>query len=178
MSWARAPSGIAARTARPRPSSAGQVSEALAVIFDIGEARIVGRRPLEGAALLAWLPRHDVLDLLGELEVLVGHALGGVVHQPDLDPGIGGGEVGMVPGGLGEVTDGVDHHQRALPAVGLVAAPDPAILEPPVRQIALQAFLDLGVAVDALGWTLCHGGHSSSLTRRSLSRRLVSVADQ
>src|SRR2546430_10775457 len=34
-------------------------------------------------------------------------------------------------GGLGDVRDGVDEHQRRGPAVGLVIAADPAVLVPP-----------------------------------------------
>ncbi len=71
-----------------------------------------------------------------------------------LDPGVRGGDVGMVPGGLGEMADGVDHHQRALPAIGLVFAPDPAVLEIPMGQLLLEPLLDLAIAIGALG--RCH----------------------
>src|SRR5581483_213202 len=96
----------------------------------------------------------DLLDLLGEIEVLVGDALGGVVLEPHLDPGIGGGDVGMVPGRLGEMADAVDHHQCALPAIGAELPPDPAILEIPVRQLLLEPLLDLCIAIGAFG--RCH----------------------
>ena len=81
---------------------------------------------------------HDLLDLLRQLEVLVGDALGGVILQSHLDPGVGRGDVRMVPRRLGQMTDGVDHHQRTLPAVGAVLAADPAVLEIPMRQVALE----------------------------------------
>src|SRR5215467_14184572 len=44
--------------------------------------------------------------------------------------------------------DGVDHHQRALPAVSLVFAPDPPLLQEPVRQLAFQPRNDLLLRVD------------------------------
>src|SRR6478752_3026737 len=126
------------------------------VVLDIGEAHVVGRGAFQRAALKRRLPVHHVLDLLGEREILVGDALGGVVHQPDLDPGIGGGVVGMMPGGLGEMADGIDHHQRALPAVGLVFASDPAAFKIPMRQVLLEPLLDLGIGVSSL--RSCHQG--------------------
>ena len=52
------------------------------------------------------------------------------------------------------MADGVDHHQRALPAIGLVFAPDPAVLEIPMRQLFLEPLLDLGVVVGSL--RRCH----------------------
>jgi len=59
-----------------------------------------------------------------------------------IDECVGNGEVGMVPGRFRQMTDGVHHHQRALPALGAVLAPDPAILVEPVRQLARQPVLD------------------------------------
>ena len=51
---------------------------------------------------------------------------------------------------FGEMADGVDDHQRALPAVGLELPPDPAAFEMPVRQLLLEPFLNLGVAIRTL----------------------------
>src|SRR6201999_2651112 len=97
------------------------------------------------------------------LEILVGDAFGRVVLQAHLDPGIGGGDVGMVPGGLGEMADGVDHHQRALPAMRLVLAPDPAVLVPPMWQLAGEPRLGLVLGIGAFALLrLGHGFLQSS----------------
>ena len=85
-------------------------------------------RAFEALAFLARLPVHDLFDLLGQFEILRRDALGRMRHQPHLDPGIRSGDVGVVPSRLGQMADGVDHHQRALPARRLVCAPDPAVL--------------------------------------------------
>src|SRR5215470_9768253 len=63
------------------PQSARRVG-GTGVVFDIGEALILVGRTFERAALAARLPRDHVLDLLRQLEILVGDALGGVVLQP------------------------------------------------------------------------------------------------
>src|SRR5215471_2083148 len=55
----------------------------------------------------------------------------------------------MVPRGFGEMPDRVDHHQRALPAMRAVPSPDPAALQVPVRQLALEPRFDFLVAVGA-----------------------------
>src|SRR5262249_47101333 len=73
------------------------------VIFQVGEALILFRSAFERAPLLAGLPMHDLLDLLGEIEILVGDAFGRMVLQADLHPRVGRGDVGMMPGRLGEV---------------------------------------------------------------------------
>src|ERR1700735_2600034 len=96
------------------------------VVFNIGEPLIAGRRPFERAALFARAPRDEVLDFASQLEVLIGDALGAMVLQFHLDPGVGRSNIGMMPGGLREVTDRVDHHQRAFPAGGAKSPPDPA----------------------------------------------------
>src|SRR5262245_29844354 len=51
----------------------------------------------------------------------------------------------MVPGGLGEVPNRVNHHQRTLPAARLVCSPDPAVLQAPLRQVLLKPCSDLRV---------------------------------
>src|SRR5512145_1129051 len=75
------------------------------VIFDVGEAEIVLRGALERSSGEARLPCHHLLDLPGELEVLVGDALGGMVHQADLDPGVGSGDVRVMPGRFRKMAD-------------------------------------------------------------------------
>src|SRR5262245_10102711 len=49
---------------------------------------------------------------------------------------------------------GVDHHERALPAIGAKAPPDPAALEVPMGQLLLEPLLDFGIAISAFG--RCH----------------------
>src|SRR6201999_1456843 len=85
-------------------------SHKLLVVFDVGEARVLMRRAFKRAAGLLGLPVDNVLDLLGELEVLVGDALGSVILQANFDPGVRRGDVRMVPCCFGEMADGVDHH--------------------------------------------------------------------
>src|SRR4029450_2352983 len=70
-------------------------------------------------------------------------------------------------GGLGQMTHRIHHHQRALPAVGLVFAPYPTLLEEPVRQFLLQPRFDFGVAIDAL--FLGHDDDVLPQTRTTLS---------
>src|SRR5258707_145066 len=90
------------------PRSPGPRSPGL-VVFDIGEALILARRAFE-RAVRAGSPEHHLLDLPRELEILVGDALGGMVLEPHLDPGIRGGDVRVVPRGFGEMADRIDHH--------------------------------------------------------------------
>ena len=125
-----------------------------AIVLDVSEPGVALRRALQCPTNRP--PLHDILDAGGEFEVLVGDALGGMRHQPDFDPGIGEGHVRVVPGGLGKVADRVDHHQRALPGMRPVGAPQPAALKLPVRQRGLQPLFDLGVAVDALAIMFSH----------------------
>ena len=98
--------------------------------------------PSSAPASFPGLPMDHVLDLLGQLEIFVGDALGSMVLQAHLDPCIGGGDVGMVPSGLGEMTDRVDHHQCSFPTVSAVFAADPAAFQLPVRQFLLEALFD------------------------------------
>src|SRR5207247_10915319 len=51
-------------------------------------------------------------------------------------------EVGVVPGGLGEVADRVRQRQGREPAVRVVLAADPPPLVPPARQLLLKPLLD------------------------------------
>src|SRR3954470_6921262 len=93
-------------------------------------------------------PQDGVLDLAREREVLVRDAAARVRRQlhPELAPG--DGQVGVVPGRLAQVADGVDEHQRARPAVSGVLAPQPAALEvPPLEAVLGDLRLDLVVGV-------------------------------
>jgi hypothetical protein len=56
----------------------------------------------------------------------------------------------MMPGGLREVADRVDHHQRALPAGGAKSPSDPAVFVAPMRKLAFEPRLDLIQFIDAL----------------------------
>src|SRR5438876_11204575 len=87
-------------------------------------------------------PHHRLLDLPGQLEVPLRDAVRGVVAE--LDPHLPPGdlEVGVVPGGLGEVADRVHQRQGREPAVRVVLAADPPPLVPPARQLLLKALLD------------------------------------
>src|SRR5262245_2215874 len=108
------------------------------VVLDIGEALIRRRCAFERATGLAGLPLNHVFDSFGQFEILIGHALGGVVHQSHFNPGIGSCDVRMMPGGLRQMTHCIDHHQRALPAMCLVFPADPARLIVPMRQLPFQ----------------------------------------
>src|SRR5262249_54249509 len=95
------------------------------VVFDIGEPLILLRSAFQRSAFAGRLPLDDVLNLLRKFKILIGNSFGGVILQPDLDPGIGCGDIRMVPGGFGKMADGVDHHERAFPAIGAIFAADP-----------------------------------------------------
>src|SRR6266498_3331884 len=87
-------------------------------------------------------PHHRFLDLPGQLEVPLRDAVRGVVGE--LDPHLPPGhlEVGVVPGGLGEVADRVHQRQGREPAVRVVLAADPPPLVPPARQLLLKPLFD------------------------------------
>src|SRR5215510_11070679 len=139
------------------PVPAGRAGAQLLVVLDIGEALIRLRRALERTSLLARLPVDHVLDLLRQLEVLVGDALGRMVLEADFHPRIGRRDVGVMPRGLGEMADRIDHHQRSLPAVGAVLATDPAAFQIPVRQLTLESLCDLRVRIGAILAAFGHG---------------------
>src|SRR6202161_2657037 len=139
----------------------------LVVVPDIGESLISRRRPFERAALLAGTPRDEVLDLARKFEVLVGDPLGAMVLQLHLDPGVGRGDIGMMPGGLREVADRVDHHQRALPAGGAKSPSDPAVFVAPMGKLVFEPRLDLVWFIDALFGLFAHCGSPVSFTRRA-----------
>src|SRR5262245_52694002 len=66
------------------------------------------------------------------------------------------------------MADRVHDHQRSLPPFGAVLAPDPALLEVPVRQLALQPRLDLVFRIGPVLRTL-HGSDSRSGQALSLA---------
>ncbi len=66
----------------------------------------------------------------------------------------------MMPCRLGQMADGVDDHQRALPAMRAVGAPDPALLEPPVTQRAGEASLHLRIGVSPFDGFVVHAPSS------------------
>ena len=51
----------------------------LLVVFDVGEACILLRRTFQRSTVFGGLPLNDLFDLFGQLEILVGDALGRVV---------------------------------------------------------------------------------------------------
>jgi len=63
----------------------------------------------------------------------------------------------MMPSGLGEMTDRVDHHQCSFPTVSAVLAADPAAFQIPVRQFLLEALFDLFVGICAFLAAFGHG---------------------
>src|ERR1700735_3248911 len=130
------------------------------VVFDIGEALILVWRAFQRSAFAGRLPMDDVLYLLCQLEVLIGNSFGGVILQPDFDPGVGCGDIRMVPSGFGKMTNSVDHHERAFPAIGAIFAADPTVFEIPVRQAAFQSLLYLFVGIGSL---IVGFGHRRSL---------------
>src|SRR4051812_19288360 len=106
MRPARQSSGaVQARAARAQTTRAlCGIAVRLTIVLEVGEARI-GRRAFERAAFGAGPPSHDLLDLARERKVLSGHALGGVRREPDLEPGIGDREIGMMPRRFREMAD-------------------------------------------------------------------------
>ena len=91
------------RAQAPRVTAASRS----AVVFEVGEALILLRRAFERAALLPRLPMNDVLNLFRQLKVFVGDAFGSVILESDFDPGVGRGDVRMMPRSLSQVTNGV-----------------------------------------------------------------------
>src|SRR5437870_4874772 len=76
-------------------------------------------------------PENCFFNLLGQGKVLVGNAAGRVRLQLDPHLAPGDGQVGMVPGGLAEVTDGIGEHERRGPAVRVIFAAQPAVFQVP-----------------------------------------------
>src|SRR5690606_32739366 len=115
---------------------------------------LVGR-PLE-RRFSSRAPEHGLLDPARELEVLIGDPARVVRLQ--LDPHLGprDREVRVVVRRLGEVTDAVDEHERARPAVGLVLPADPAVLVVPAGKLRFQLGADLLLGVRR-EFRACHG---------------------
>jgi hypothetical protein len=128
-------------------------------VIDIGKPLIRRGRSLKSPALRAWLPEHNLLDLLGKLKILIRNPFGSMVLKPDFDPSVGGGYVGMVPGSLGKMSDRVDHHERTLPACGPIFAADPSALIDPSRKFLLETRLNLGLTIGLLPDGVAHCSH-------------------
>src|SRR5271154_1547660 len=94
-----------------------------------------------------------------EFEVLVGDPLGGVVHEPNLDPRVRCRDIRVMPCRLGEMTDGVDRHQRALPTMSLIFPTNPTAFVTPMRKIAPQSCGDFFLRIRSLGRFF---GHSTT----------------
>src|SRR5215475_14324075 len=127
------------------------------VILNISKALVRLRRAFERSSFLGRLPVDDVLDLLRQLEVLVGDPSGRMVLQTHLHPCIRCGDIRMMPGGLGQVADRIDHHQSSLPTMGAILAPDPAAFQIPMRQFTLESLFDLFIRVGAIVAAFGHG---------------------
>ena len=84
---------------------------------------------------------------------------------------------GVVPGGFGQVADGVDHHEGAFPAIRAVMAADPAVLQVPVRQLGLQPSFDLG-GFEGLRPFACRHGGVSSVSHRTLNGKAPQAGDE
>src|ERR1700761_8933884 len=83
----------------------------------------------------------------------------------------------MVPGGLRKVADGVDHHQRTLPARGAESASDPAVFVAPVGEIAFEPRLDLVWRIDPLFRIFAHCAPPIS-KRPSLHQRTAPLVER
>ena len=53
----------------------------------------------------------------------------------------------MVPSGLGQMTNRVDHHERAFPAHRPIGAANPTSFIDPARQFLFEARLDFGFGI-------------------------------
>src|SRR5262249_6457852 len=131
------------------------------VVLNVSEALVRLRRAFERSSFLGRLPVDDVLDLLRQLEVLVGDPPGRMVLQTHLHPCIRCGDIRMMPGGLGQMADRIDHHQSALPTMGTILAPDPAAFQIPMRQFTLESLFDFCSRVGAIVAAFGHGVPSS-----------------
>src|SRR3984957_295176 len=85
-----------------------------------------------------------------------------------------------MPGGLREVADGVDHHQRALPARGAKSPSDPAVFVAPMGELALEPRLDFVQLIGALFRFFAHAflrsASSSAPIRRPATNLVTSPA--
>ena len=94
-------------------------------------------------------------------------------NPPQLHPELAPrhGEVGVVVGGLAQEADGVHRHQRLRPAVGVVLAADPAVLQVPLGEAVFDQFgRDVGVGVGAVGHGVWHSGGRRPLGRSTAHR--------
>jgi hypothetical protein len=67
----------------------------------------------------------------------------------------------MMPRGLGQMADRVDHHQCSFPAMRAVLAPDPTTFQIPMRQFTLEPLFDLFIRIGAILAAFGHGVPSS-----------------
>ena len=93
--------------------------------------------PIEPSSGLSGSGRHRTVSSLLRASVLVGDAAGRVGGQLDPQLAPGDVQVGVMTGGLTQVTDQVDGHQGGGPAVGVELAADPGILVVPLAQSVL-----------------------------------------
>src|SRR4051812_46901338 len=98
-------------------------------------------------------------------------------HQANLDPGIGCRDIWVMPGGLCEVADGIDDHQRALPAGRLVCSPYPAVLKPPLGKVLLKPRGNLGVRHRLFAFSRHIVASSSFAGPYALSLKVMPLAD-
>jgi len=82
-----------------------------------------------------------------------------MILEPDFDPSIRGGKIGMMPSRLRKMTDRIDHHQCAFPARRLIGAANPTSFIDPSRQFLLEARLDLGFAIGFFLGGFAHREH-------------------
>src|SRR5262245_35731742 len=92
----------------------------------------------------------------------------GLELDPEFSPS--DGQVGVVPGSLAQVADGVGEHEGCRPAVGVVLASQPAVFEVPLAQTGLfDSRLNFGVGIH-LGFDFRHGVLLKSATGYSKIR--------
>ena len=72
------------------------------------------------------------------------------------------------------MTDGVDHHQRALPTMRLIFPTNPTAFVTPMRKIALQSRVDFFLRIRSLGRFLSHS--TTPRTFRSANARATALA--
>src|SRR5579871_811807 len=130
------------------------VSAAL-IVFQIRESKIGLRRALERAPSLG-APSQHLFDLARQGEILVRDALSIMRDETDLEPGVGSGDIGMMPRCFRQMSNRVYSHQRALPTVRPIFSPNPTAFQTPVRQLSRQPLHYLRFGINTYRFSLGH----------------------
>ena len=131
------------------PLSVGVEKAGRTVRYNVYETKSDGK-------LAGWVTKSTGQGYADKIEILIGDAFGGMVHELDHDESIGGRDIRVVPRRLRQMADRIDHHQCSLPAAGPVLPPNPAVLVVPMGQLGLQPLVDFSLTVSPVIASVCH----------------------